>query len=81
MTADRFTQGAQIPMLVLSVLFIAVLVTPIINDRIEYAQRSLAGCSRKSRSTILPRKNAPMPAGSAMTKPMSRGRQSAATIQ
>jgi voltage-gated potassium channel len=36
MTADRFTQRAQIPMLVLSVLFIAVLVTPIINDHLSH---------------------------------------------
>jgi voltage-gated potassium channel len=36
MTADRFTQRAQIPMLILSVLFIAVLVTPIINDHLSH---------------------------------------------
>jgi voltage-gated potassium channel len=33
--ADRFTSRAQIPMLILSVAFIAVLVTPVINDHLS----------------------------------------------
>jgi len=35
--ADRFTRRAQIPMLILSVAFIAVLVTPVINDHLSPA--------------------------------------------